>query len=164
MSRVWTLQVNGCTHSTDVDAEKPLLLVLREDLGLTGSKIGCGEGECGVCTVLVGGVPVRSCITPVGEVMGKTIVTIEGLEAGGRLHPVQQAFVECGAMQCGYCTPGMIMSAVGLLRCHPHPSRDTIIEHMQGNLCRCGCYPRIVVAVQRAAAEVRTDERFGGVR
>lgn len=146
------LRVNGIAQQLRVPAEKPLLAVLREDLGLTGSKIGCGEGECGACTVLVDGIPVRACMTPVGSIAGKEVLTVEGLEQDGRLHPLQQAFLDEDAMQCGYCTPGMIMSGVGLLRQNPNPTPGEIVAFMQGNLCRCGTYRRIVRAIQRAAA------------
>ncbi len=133
------------------EAERPLLEVLREDLGLTGAKYGCGEGQCRACTVLLDGKPVTSCLTPVRAASGKKIVTIEGLAADGRLHPVQQAFVEEGAMQCGYCVPGMILTAVALLERQRHPSEGQIIDAMNGNLCRCSGYTRIVAAVRRAA-------------
>ncbi len=146
------LTVNGVLRQLRVPPEKPLLSALREDFGLTGSKIGCGEGECGACTVLVDGVPVRACITPAVTAAGKTVLTIEGLEHDGRLHPLQQAFLDEDALQCGYCTPGMIMSGVGLLRQNPAPSRDEIIAFMQGNVCRCGTYRRIVRAIRQAAA------------
>src|SRR5437870_5797006 len=122
MIKAIELQVNGARHPIDADPARSLLSILREDLGLTGSKYGCGEGQCGACTVLVNGQPVRSCITPVAAAVGKRITTIEGLEKNGRLHPVQEAFVEADAMQCGFCTPGMIMSAVGLLQRNSNPS------------------------------------------
>ena len=128
-----------------------MLGVLRDDLDLTGTKYGCGEGQCGACTVLVDGAAVRSCITSVGSVAGKKITTIEGLEQNGRLHPVQSAFLEAGALQCGYCTPGMIMSAVALVAKNRNPAPEQILAHMQGNVCRCGTYPRIVKAIQAAA-------------
>jgi isoquinoline 1-oxidoreductase alpha subunit len=137
-----------------------LLGVLREELDLTGAKYGCGEGQCGACTVLVDGKPVRSCVTPVGGVAGKRITTIEGLERDGRLHPLQEAFLEEGAMQCGYCIPGMIMSGVGLLDSNPNPSPQEIVRAMEGNICRCGTYPRIVAAIRRAAAA--PNARKGG--
>jgi aerobic-type carbon monoxide dehydrogenase small subunit (CoxS/CutS family) len=146
------LYVNGVARQLRVPDEKPLLAVLREDLSLTGSKIGCGEGECGACTVLVDDMPVRACITPVRTAAGKTVLTIEGLEQDGRLHPVQQAFLDEDALQCGYCTPGMIMSGVGLLRQNPNPTPGQIVTFMQGNLCRGGTYRRIVRAIRRAAA------------
>src|SRR5689334_20262701 len=126
MPKVTELWVNGAQVAVDADAETPLLGVLRENLGLTGSKIGCGEGACGACTVLVSGAAVRSCIMPVGSVGEQPILTIEGLAAGGELHPLQQAFLDCQAFQCGYCTPGMIMSGVALLEQCPNPSKEEI--------------------------------------
>jgi aerobic-type carbon monoxide dehydrogenase small subunit (CoxS/CutS family) len=132
------------------DPERILLDVLREELGLTGTKFGCGEGECGACTVLVDGVAVRSCVTAIAEAGGRAVLTIEGLATNGTLHPVQQAFLEKHAAQCGYCVPGQIMNAVGLLQRQPHPTRDQIIAEMRGNLCRCCNYPNLLAAVQRA--------------
>jgi aerobic-type carbon monoxide dehydrogenase small subunit (CoxS/CutS family) len=149
------LFVNGTRRSVEADAGSSLLGVLRDELDLTGTKYGCGEGQCGACTVLVDGRPVRSCITQVGGVAGKRITTVEGLERDGRLHPVQEAFLEEGAMQCGYCIPGMIMSGVGLLEANPDPSAQEIVRAMEGNICRCGTYPRIVAAIRRAAASAR---------
>jgi aerobic-type carbon monoxide dehydrogenase small subunit (CoxS/CutS family) len=146
------LDVNGHRRDLDVDAARTLLSVLRDELGLTGAKYGCGEGQCGACTVIVGQQAVRACSTPVSEASGHPITTIEGLEREGRLHPVQQAFLDEGAMQCGYCTPGMIMAAVTLLRGNPLPNEDQIVNGMHGNVCRCGTYPRIVAAVRRAAS------------
>jgi aerobic-type carbon monoxide dehydrogenase small subunit (CoxS/CutS family) len=145
------LVVNGTRRSIASDPERPLLYVLRDELNLTGAKYGCGEGQCGACTVLLDGAPVRSCLTPLKAAQGKTVATIESLEQNGRLHPVQQAFIEEDAMQCGYCTPGMIMSSGGLLRKNPHPTEAEIRSGLQGNICRCGTYPRIVEAVRRAA-------------
>jgi aerobic-type carbon monoxide dehydrogenase small subunit (CoxS/CutS family) len=145
------LSVNGTRRQVDIDPERTLLSVLRDDLDLTGAKYGCGEGQCGACTVLVDGQPVRSCITRAGTVAGKQILTIEGLESKGRLHPVQQAFLEADAMQCGYCTPGMILGAVALLAKTPKPAAADIARGMNGHICRCGTYPRIVHAVQLAA-------------
>lgn len=164
MVQVRELLVNGHRREVTAPFEKRLLFVLREDLGLTGAKIGCGEGECGTCTVLVDGQAVRSCIVQLSEVLGKEILTIEGLGHQGRLHPLQETFWSCGALQCGYCTPGMIMSALGLLRDTPMPSRDEIIKSMNGNLCRCGCYPRIVRAIQEAATILNAEAEPGGVR
>jgi aerobic-type carbon monoxide dehydrogenase small subunit (CoxS/CutS family) len=149
--QVQELQVNGATVALDVDAATPLLSVLRDTLGLTGSKIGCGEGACGACTVLAGGVAIRACVTPVGDVAGLAIRTIEGLAAAGALHPLQQAFLDQQAFQCGYCTPGMIMAAVALLAQCPRPTEADIVAAMQGNICRCGTYPRIIRAIQQAA-------------
>ena len=146
-----TLRVNGSDHAVEVELEQSLLSVLRDDLDMTGTRYGCGEGQCGACTVLVNGVPMRSCITPVGTVASKPIVTIEGLETNGYLHPVQQAFLDHDALQCGYCTSGMIMSAVGLLRQNPAPSEQDVIKGMNGNVCRCGTYRRILRAVHAAS-------------
>lgn len=151
MLKVIELQVNGTKHRVNVEAERSLLSVLRDDLDLTGSKYGCGEGQCGSCTVLVDGVAVRSCITQVGSVASKQITTIEGLEQNGRLHPLQQAFIEVGAMQCGYCTTGMIMSGAGLLKKNPNPTDQDILRYMEGNICRCGTHPRVVAAIRQAA-------------
>lgn len=147
----FVLQVNGSEHRVDVPGERSLLSVLRDELDLTGTKYGCGEGQCGACTVLLGGRPVRSCRTQVASAANKKIITIEGLETNGRLHPVQQAFLEVEAFQCAYCTPGMIMSAVGLLSRNANPSEEDIRQHMNGNICRCGTYSRIIAAVQQAA-------------
>jgi len=144
------LIVNGKERSVETEAERPLLEVLREDLGLTGTKYGCGEGQCRACTVLVDGRPVVSCLTPVRAVDGKQVKTIEGLAANGRLTSVQQAFVDEGAMQCGYCVPGMILRTVALLEKTPHPTDAQIVEGLDGNLCRCCGYPRIIAAVRRA--------------
>jgi aerobic-type carbon monoxide dehydrogenase small subunit (CoxS/CutS family) len=151
MRAVKELHVNGAGRAVEADPDRSLLSVLRDDLGLTGAKYGCGEGQCGACTVLVDGQRVRSCVTRVGTVEGKKVRTVEGLAAGEQLHPVQEAFLACGAMQCGYCTPGMIMSAVGLLESQPEPGREEIVRSMNGNVCRCGTYPRIVAAVELAA-------------
>ena len=128
-----------------------LLYVLRDRLNLTGTKYGCGEGQCGACTVLIDGRPTRSCQMHATAVSGRKITTIEGLEGDGKLHPVQQAFLDEEAFQCSYCTPGMILSAVGLLKTNPKPSDEEIIRGMNGNICRCGTYPRIVAAIRRAA-------------
>jgi len=132
--------------------EASLLSVMRDEIGLTGAKYGCGEGQCGACTVLIDGVPRRSCITKVWSVSGKAITTIEGIERDGVLHPLQEAFLAEDALQCGYCTSGMIVSGVGLLKTNPHPSDAEILEFMEGNICRCGTYPRILAAIRRAAA------------
>src|SRR5271163_2230712 len=145
------LIVNQKRYRLKIDPDRMLLWVLRDDLGLTGSKYGCGEGQCGACTVLIDGEPTRSCITTASSVAAKPITTIEGLAQNGRLHPLQDAFIQADAMQCGYCTPGMIVSGVALLKANPHPSQTEIKEAMQGNVCRCGTYPRIVAAVQMAA-------------
>ena len=144
------LVVNQKHYRLQVDPDRMLLWVLRDELELTGSKYGCGEGQCGACTVLIDGAPVRSCITRASSVAGKQITTIEGVSQNGRLHPVQEAFMQADAMQCGYCTPGMIVSGVALLKKTPHPSEAEIRRAMEGNVCRCGTYPRIVAAVQLA--------------
>ena len=146
-----SLDVNGVKHPLDVPAEESLLSFLRERLDLTGTKYGCGEGQCGACTVLLDGRPVRSCLTLASAVAGRKVVTIEGLAAGEKLHPVQAAFLDVEAFQCGFCTPGMIMCASALLSAKPAPSRDDITSALAGNVCRCGTYPRIVTAVQKAA-------------
>jgi nicotinate dehydrogenase subunit A len=145
------LAINGHSYPIDADPQTSLLTVLREQLDLTGSKYGCGEGQCGACTVLIDGKAQRSCITRVGAVAQKQITTIEGIASGERLHPVQEAFLDAGALQCGYCTSGMIMSAVALLARNSKPGEKEIVEFMDGNICRCGTYPRIVSAIQRAA-------------
>ena len=149
------LAINGRTYNLDADPDATLLSVLREQLDLTGSKYGCGEGQCGACTVLVDGKARRACQMPVSTVADKSIVTIEGLTKGDDLHPVQQAFLDEGAMQCAYCTSGMIMSAVSLLNFKPNPSEKEIADYMQGNICRCGTQPRIVEAIRKAAAAMR---------
>ena len=148
-------KVNGQQRTVDTDPERPLLEVLREDLKLTGTKYGCGEGQCRACTVLMDGQPIVSCVTPVQSAAGKAIVTIEGLAEGDRLHRVQQAFAEEGAVQCGYCTPGMILRTVALLEQHPRPTDAQIVDALDGNLCRCCGYPRITAAVRRAAGGAR---------
>jgi aerobic-type carbon monoxide dehydrogenase small subunit (CoxS/CutS family) len=146
MPRVTELTVNGARRRIDADPDAKLLGVLRDSLDLTGTKYGCGEGQCGACTVLLDGQPVRSCILPVRSAAGKHITTIEGIH-----HPLQDAFLEEGAMQCGYCTSGMIVSGVALLAKTPNPSRDEIVRHMNGNVCRCGTYLRIIAAIRKAA-------------
>ncbi len=145
------LEINSVKHKVEADPSTSLLEVIRQELGLTGTKYGCGEGQCGACTVLLGGQPTRSCITTLGEAVGLPITTIEGLEKNGRLHPLQQAFLDKAALQCGYCVSGMIMSAAGLLASNPTPSEAQIVEHMSGNICRCGGYPRMVAAIKEAA-------------
>jgi aerobic-type carbon monoxide dehydrogenase small subunit (CoxS/CutS family) len=145
------LNVNGKDVRVRADGQETLLSVLRNRLEMTGTKYGCGEGECGACTVLLDGKPRRSCRVSVGSVASARITTIEGLERDGKLTPVQQAFLEEEALQCGYCTSGMIVSATALLREHPHPSEQQIFEFMNGNICRCGTYPRIIAAIQRAS-------------
>jgi carbon-monoxide dehydrogenase small subunit len=143
--------VNGTRHTVTTDPARPLLDVLREDLGLTGTKYGCGEGACGACTVLLNGRPVRSCITPASDADGKPVTTIEGLAKGDALHPVQEAFAAAGVLQCGYCAPGMILTTVALLREHPRPTDEQIVEALNGHLCRCCTYPTILAAVRQAA-------------
>lgn len=159
MKETVQFRVNGKPVRLSVDTDRMLLWVLRTELGLTGTKYGCGEGFCGACTVLVDNEAVRSCQFPVKNVRGKDVLTIEGLAADGDLHPLQQAFVENNAMQCGYCTSGMILEAYGLLRRKPHPTRQEIIEGMDGHLCRCSSYVRVVQAIQAAAREA---SRGGG--
>ncbi|MES2460655.1 MAG: (2Fe-2S)-binding protein [Armatimonadota bacterium] len=151
MTRITELNVNNTRYPANADAERTLLSVLRDDLELTGAKYGCGEARCGACIVLIDGQRTPSCITPVGDAVGKQVTTIEGLEQNGTLHPVQEAFLEFGAMQCGYCTPGMIMASVALLQDNPNPDEAEIRNALETNLCRCGAYPRIVAAVRRAA-------------
>ncbi len=146
----FSFTVNGQARQATSDPGRPLLEVLREDLGLTGAKYGCGEGRCGACTVLLDGKPVRSCITPVADAEGKAILTIEGLAAGGKLHPVQEAFLAEGAVQCGYCTPGMILGVVGLLNQKPKPTDAELLSHLEPYICRCSNYPKILKAVRRA--------------
>jgi aerobic-type carbon monoxide dehydrogenase small subunit (CoxS/CutS family) len=144
------LSINGKNYTIAADSDDSLLFVLRDQLQLTGSKYGCGEGACGACTVLVNGVPARSCITKVSSLPGKNISTIEGLEVNGELHPVQSACLAVDVFQCSYCASGMIMSAVGLLHKNPQPTRDEIVRAMQGNVCRCGTYVRIIKAIETA--------------
>lgn len=146
-----TLLVNGSEHKVEPEPGESLLSVLRSRLGLTGTKYGCGEGQCGACTVLMDGRAIRSCRTQAESAAGKKIITIENLAENGKLHPLQKAFLEEEAFQCGYCTPGMIMAAHALLAANPRPNDEEIIQHMNGNICRCGTYPRIVAAIHRAA-------------
>ena len=145
------LLVNGAEHEVEVAPGEPLLWVLRNRLGMTGTKYGCGEGQCGACTVLLDGQAAKSCRVPASNAAGKKIITIEGLAQEGKLHIVQEAFLAEEAFQCGYCTPGMVMATVSLLRKTPNPSDAEIIQGMNGNMCRCGTYPRISAAVRRAA-------------
>lgn len=158
----YVLRVNGQNREVDAEPGDSLLSVLRDDLGLTGSRFGCGEGQCGACTVLLDGAGARACVTRVGSVGGKAITTIEVLATGDRLHPVQQAFLDVEAFQCGYCTSGMIMAAVGLLKTTPNPSEQDIARLMEGSVCRCGTYPRIVQAVRLAAERMRTASTPSG--
>jgi aerobic-type carbon monoxide dehydrogenase small subunit (CoxS/CutS family) len=153
MSSNLQFTLNGKAQQITTDARRTLLDVLREDLGLSGTKYGCGEGQCRACTVLLDGNPVQSCLTPAAAANGRTIETIEGLASEGELHPVQQAFLDEGALQCGYCVPGMIMTTVALLKRTPHPSEARIVEALNGNLCRCCGYGNILKAVRRAASQ-----------
>jgi aerobic-type carbon monoxide dehydrogenase small subunit (CoxS/CutS family) len=155
MNETISFQLNGKKTEILVDKTETLLWVLRNQLGLTGTKYGCGMGYCGSCTVLIDNEAVRSCTLRVGDVAGKSIVTIEGLAVNGKLHPVQKAFIEHDALQCGYCTPGMIMNATGLLIRNPSPTTEQIKEGMEDNLCRCGAHVRIVEAVHTAALEMK---------
>jgi len=156
------LSINGRDYAVDANPQTSLLTVLREHLDLTGSKYGCGEGQCGACTVHIDGKAQRSCITRVSTVGRKQITTIEGLAKGEQLHPVQQAFLDAGAMQCAYCTSGMIMSSVALLQQNPAPRESEIIDFMDGNICRCGTYPRIVIAIQKAAKVMKESASAKG--
>jgi aerobic-type carbon monoxide dehydrogenase small subunit (CoxS/CutS family) len=151
MPNVTHLQVTGHRRDLDADPDRSLLSILRDDLALTGAKYGCGEGQCGACTVILDGRRVRSCVTKVEAADGKPVRTIEGVADGDKLHPLQEAFLEAGALQCGYCTPGMILSALALLEENPNPTRDEIARGMNGTICRCGAYQRIVAAVETAA-------------
>jgi aerobic-type carbon monoxide dehydrogenase small subunit (CoxS/CutS family) len=155
MASVTELRVNGTRHRVETDEARSLLGLLRDDLDLTGAKYGCGEGRCGACTVLIDGKAVRSCVTLVAACDGKEITTIEGLEKDGRLHPVQEAFLEVGAMQCGFCTPGMIMAGVGLLRKNPTPTHEDVCGSLEANVCRCGTYARISLAIRKAAEALK---------
>jgi aerobic-type carbon monoxide dehydrogenase small subunit (CoxS/CutS family) len=155
MAKPITFTLNGQSRTVTTEPERSLLEVLREDLDLIGSKYGCGESQCGACTVLVDGVAVRSCVKPVGTVADKKLTTIEGLSSGGKLHPVQEAFLAENAYQCGYCIPGMIVGLVGALSKKPIPSDDELLAKMNGHVCRCCGYPNIVRAIRRAAAEAR---------
>ena len=149
------LQINGKRFSVAYPPDTPLLYVLRDELSLTGTKYGCGEGMCGTCTVLIDGTARRSCQIPASAATGKAITTIEGLQKNGTLHPVQQAFLDAGAFQCAYCTSGMIMSTVSLLRSNANPTTEQIVQSLQGNICRCGTHPRILEAVQNAVKKMQ---------
>ena len=155
MSNAISFRLNDKAVRLTVDGERTLLWVLRTDLGLTGTKFGCGEGHCGSCTVLLDGVAVRSCLRKVKDVQGKEVVTIEGLEKAGKLHPLQKAFMEHDALQCGFCTPGMILTAFGLVTKNSKPTREQIIRGLEQNLCRCGAHTRIIDAVESAAGEMK---------
>ncbi|MHC4229920.1 MAG: (2Fe-2S)-binding protein [Planctomycetota bacterium] len=147
--------LNDKAVNVSTDGERPLLWVLRTDLGLTGTKYGCGKGLCGACTVIMDGMALRSCVIPVGSVKGKKVLTIEGLAKNGELHPIQEAFAKHDALQCGFCTPGMILNAYSLLLSNPEPTRQEIIEGMEYNLCRCGAHVRIIQAIEEAAQEMK---------
>jgi aerobic-type carbon monoxide dehydrogenase small subunit (CoxS/CutS family) len=147
------LLVNGVRRRVEADQGQSLLSALRDDLDLTGAKYGCGEGQCGACTVLLDGRPTRACVTPAAAAAGHSVTTIEGLEENGRLHPLQEAFLEADALQCGYCTAGMIVEGVALLRRQPNPSEADVARALEGHVCRCGTYPRIVKAVRAAASK-----------
>ena len=155
MDATITFKVNGAERTVATDPERPLLDVLREDLGLTGTKYGCGEGRCGTCTVLIDGAPARTCTLPVRRAAGKSVTTIEGVAAGGALHPVQEAFIAEGGIQCGFCTPAMVLATIALLARNPNPSDAEIIAGLDGNICRCCNYVKIVNAVRRAAKEMK---------
>lgn len=159
MDTAVTLRVNAVTRTFTADPDRPLLDVLREEFQLTGTKYGCGEGRCGACTVLLDGQPAPSCVTAVSAAHDRNITTIEGLAQGEVLHPVQAAFLEAGAMQCGYCTPGMILSAVALLREKPTPTDDEIVSAMNGHICRCNGYAKITNAIRRAAGRREIEHR-----
>jgi aerobic-type carbon monoxide dehydrogenase small subunit (CoxS/CutS family) len=151
MKRVLSFRLNGGERSLEVDDRRALLYVLRDELALSGAKYGCGVGYCAACTVLLDGAPVRSCVTPAAAIDGHELTTVEGLAGDGGLHPLQQAFIEHGALQCGYCTPGMLLGAVALLRTNPRPSRAEIVQALEGHLCRCGAHQRILAAVEAVA-------------
>ncbi|HOS72570.1 MAG TPA: (2Fe-2S)-binding protein [Bacteroidales bacterium] len=159
MEEKLSFTLNGKKTEVLIDTSRTLLWVLRNHFGLTGTKYGCGTGFCGACTVLIDDEPFRSCMLPVADVAGKRVVTIEGLEKNGSLHPVQKAFIEHDALQCGFCTPGMILTAVGLLMKNPSPTRQQIIEGMEDNLCRCGAHNRIIDAVETAAKEIKEGRK-----
>src|SRR5258707_11492182 len=153
------IEFNGKQYPVHYPPDTPLLSVLRDELHLTGTKYGCGEGQCGACTVLLGGAPRRSCQIPVSAAAGKPVTTIEGLEKDGRLHRVQQAFFDAGAFQCAYCTSGMIMSSVGLLQLNANPTQAEVVQFLQGNVCRCGTHPRVMEAVRHAAKKMQERAR-----
>jgi aerobic-type carbon monoxide dehydrogenase small subunit (CoxS/CutS family) len=156
--RLTELLVNNRRYRVDLDGDRSLLSVLRDDLHLTGTKYGCGERQCGACVVLLDGHPAPACVTPVSAAQGVPVLTIEGLAPEGALHPLQQAFLDAGALQCGYCTSGMIMAGVALLATNPDPDEETIIRVMDRHICRCGTYPRIVRAIRRAAARMQVQK------
>lgn len=152
MQRVLKYRLNGAERTLDTDDARTLLWVLRTDHGLTGPKYGCGAGHCAACSVLVDGALVRSCVTPLAAIDGKDVLTVEGLERDGMLHPLQQAFIDHGAFQCGFCTSGMLLGAVALLRTNPHPSRAEVVEALEHHLCRCGAHQRILAAIESVAS------------
>jgi carbon-monoxide dehydrogenase small subunit len=155
MTEKISFKLNGKPTSLTVDSERMLLWVLRTDLGLTGTKYGCGKALCGACTVIIDGRTVRSCVVPIGSIKGKNVLTIEGLAKNGNLHPIQEAFVKHDALQCGFCTPGMILNAYSLLLRNPQPTKEEIIQNMDYNLCRCGAHLRIIRAIESAAQEMK---------
>jgi carbon-monoxide dehydrogenase small subunit len=155
MEETISFKLNNKKTRVTIDPNKTLLWVLRDVFELTGTKYGCGIGFCGACTVLIDNEPVRSCTVPVGDVAGKSVITVEGLSKNGKLHPVQQAFIDHDALQCGYCTPGMIMTSVGLLEKNSSPSRDEIVAGLEDNLCRCGAHKRIIEAVEDASKVIK---------
>jgi len=159
MANSLEIEVNGKRYAVSYAPDTPLLYVLHDELGLTGTKYGCGEGQCGACTVLIGGAPRRSCQISVSAAATKPVTTVEGLEKDGKLHPVQQAFLEAGAFQCAFCTSGMVMSSVGLLQANANPKREDLVQFLQGNICRCGTHPRIIKAVQHAAKMMQERAR-----
>jgi len=159
MAKSLEIEVNGKRYAVSYAPDTPLLYVLHDELGLTGTKYGCGEGQCGACTVLIGGAPRRSCQISVSAAATKPVTTVEGLEKDGKLHPVQQAFLEAGAFQCAFCTSGMVMSSVGLLQANANPKREDLVQFLQGNICRCGTHPRIIKAVQHAAKMMQERAR-----
>jgi aerobic-type carbon monoxide dehydrogenase small subunit (CoxS/CutS family) len=155
MNETISFTLNGKSVSVTTDGQRMLLWVLRTDLGLTGTKYGCGKAMCGACTVIVNDRAVQSCMTTIRSVRGKNVITIEGLAKNGKLHPIQQAFVEHDALQCGFCTPGMILNAYSLLLRNPEPTREEIVEGMENNLCRCAAHIRIIRAIETAAQEMK---------
>lgn len=159
MEETIRFKLNGNETELVTDPNQILLWVLRDHFGLTGTKYGCGIGFCGACTVLIDGEPARSCMMPVSDVAGRNVVTIEGLEKDGELHPVQQAFIDHDALQCGFCTPGMILTAVGMLEKNPSPSREQIVTGLEENLCRCGAHKRIIEAVEDASNVTREGNK-----
>ena len=159
MSKSLEIEVNGKRYAVSYPPDTPLLYVLHDELGLTGTKYGCGEGQCGACTVLIGAAPRRSCQIPVSAAAVKSITTIEGLEKDGKLHPVQQAFLDAGAFQCAFCTAGMVMSSVGLLQTNANPKHEEIVQFLQGNICRCGTHLRVIEAVEHAAKMMQERAR-----